>query len=106
MVSGPKSSSKSNSDDPIASLKNMSKEEKKKLLKKLEKLERKEKKKKKKDKAYDVDKDIDTSELPVGGASPRPSPKKSPLSALSDKEKAKKLKKKFLSTLKPISMKR
>ena len=48
MVSGPKNSSKSNADDPIASLKNMSKEEKKKLLKKLEKLERKEKKKKKK----------------------------------------------------------
>ena len=76
------------------------------LLKKKKEKKKKEKKKKKKDKAYDVDKDIDTSELPVGGASPRPSPKKSPLSALSDKEKAKKLKKKFLSTLKPISMKR
>jgi len=48
MISGPKSNSKSNDNDPIASLKNMSKEEKKKLLKKLEKLERKEKKKKKK----------------------------------------------------------
>jgi len=56
MVSGPKSSSKSNSDDPIASLKNMSKEEKKKLLKKLEKLERKEKKKKKKEKKSKKDK--------------------------------------------------
>lgn len=56
MVSGPKRSSKSNSDDPIASLKNMSKEEKKKLLKKLEKLERKEKKKKKKEKKSKKDK--------------------------------------------------
>jgi len=56
MVSGPKRSSKSNSDDPIASLKNMSKEEKKKLLKKLEKLERKEKKKRKKEKKSKKDK--------------------------------------------------
>jgi len=78
------------------------------------KKKKKEKKKKKKDKAYDADKDIDTSEIPAAAASgtslnssPRPSPKKSPLSSvLSDKEKAKKLKKKFLSTLKPISMKR
>merc|ERR1712062_47112 len=75
---------------------------------------KKKKEKKKKDKAYDADKDIDTSEIPAAAASgtslnssPRPSPKKSPLSSvLSDKEKAKKLKKKFLSTLKPISMKR
>ena len=79
-------------------------------LKKKKEKKKKEKKKKKKDKAYDVDKDIDTSELQhaaeaSGTNSPRPSPKKSPLS-LTDKEKAKKLKKKFLSTLKPISMKR
>ena len=78
-------------------------------LKKKKEKKKKEKKKKKKDKAYDVDKDIDTSELQAAGSSlsnsPRPSPKKSPLS-LTDKEKAKKLKKKFLSTLKPISMKR
>ena len=84
------------------------------MLKKKKEKKKKEKKKKKKDKAYDADKDIDTSEIPAAAASgtslnssPRPSPKKSPLSSvLSDKEKAKKLKKKFLSTLKPISMKR
>lgn len=79
------------------------------LLKKKKEKKKKEKKKKKKDKAYDADKDIDTSEHPSGGASlsnsPRPSPKKSPL-ALNDKEKAKKLKKKLLSTLKPITLKR
>merc|ERR1712141_763402 len=84
------------------------------MQKKKKEKKKKEKKKKKKDKAYDADKDIATSEIPAAAASgtslnssPRPSPKKSPLSSvLSDKEKAKKLKKKFLSTLKPISMKR
>merc|ERR1712223_1140649 len=84
------------------------------MLKKKKDKKKKEKKKKKKDKAYDADKDIDTSEFPSsasagGGASlsssPRPSPKKSPL-AFNDKDKAKKLKKKLMSTLKPISMKR
>lgn len=79
------------------------------MAKKKKEKKKKEKKKKKKDKAYDADKDIDTSEYPSGGASlsnsPRPSPKKSPL-ALNDKEKAKKLKKKLLSSLKPITLKR
>ena len=79
------------------------------ILKKKKDKKKKEKKKKKKDKAYDADKDIDTSEFPSAGASlsnsPRPTPKKSPL-AFNDKDKAKKLKKKLLSTLKPISMKR
>ena len=115
------------------------------MAKKKKETKKKEKKKKKKDKAYDADKDIDTSEFPsgiidfdlyfftiiifeidisvwnfffliflfleyLGGASlsnsPRPSPKKSPLVSLTDKEKTKKLKKKLLSTLKPISIKR
>merc|ERR1712223_257061 len=80
------------------------------MLKKKKDKKKKEKKKKKKDKAYDADKDIDTSEFPSDGASlsnsPRPSPKKSPLVSLTDKEKTKKLKKKLLSTLKPISIKR
>ena len=78
------------------------------MLKKKKEKKKKEKKKKKKDKAYDADKDIDTSEFPSGASlsnSPRPSPKKSAL-ALNDSEKAKKLKKKLLSSLKPISMKR
>jgi len=79
------------------------------MLKKKKDKKKKEKKKKKKDKDYDADKDIDTSEFPSAGASlsssPRPSPKKSPL-GFSDKDKAKKLKKKLMSTLKPISMKR
>merc|ERR1712113_1051371 len=73
------------------------------MAKKKKETKKKEKKKKKKDKAYDDDKDIDTSEFPSGGASlsnsPRPSPKKSPLVSLTDKEKTKKLKKKLLSTL-------
>lgn len=75
------------------------------LLKKKKEKKKKEKKKKKADKAYDADKDIDTSEFPNGSSlqnSPRPSPKKSPL----DKEKTKKFKKKLMSSLKPISLKR
>jgi hypothetical protein len=80
------------------------------MTKKKKEKKKKEKKKKKKDKAYDADKDIDTSEFPSGGASlsnsPRPSPKKSPMASLGDKDKAKKFKKKLLSSLKPITMKR
>ena len=83
------------------------------------KKKKKEKKKKKKDKTYDADKDVDTKEFPNAGASdgssangtPKSSPAKfkpfgnasltpSPLSI--DKEKTKKLKKKILSSLKPI----
>ena len=84
------------------------------------KKKKKEKKKKRKDKSYDADKDVDTKEFPNAGASdassasgtPKSSPAKfkafssgtlsaSPLAV--DKEKAKKLKKKILSSLKPVS---
>ena len=61
----------------------------------------KEKKKKKKDKEVDDDKDIDTSEN-VGGATPKSSPKKGPMSV--EKDLAKKMKKKLMSTLKPVVM--
>ena len=60
----------------------------------------KEKKKKKKDKEVDDDKDIDTSEN--GGATPKSSPKKGPMSV--EKDLAKKMKKKLMSTLKPVVM--
>ena len=59
------------------------------------KKKKKEKKSKKKDKQIDLDKDIDTSEIP-NGPSPKPSPKK--LVSI-EKERAKKLKKKILSSL-------
>ncbi len=76
--------------------------------KKKKKKAKKEKKKKKLSKSYDADKDIDTSEFPSGGPSlsnsPRPSPKKSPLAA--DKDKAKKLKKKILASIKPMTLKK
>ena len=84
------------------------------------KKKKKEKKKKKKNKDYDADKDIDTKEFPHLSSSTTSSPSKSsplkkrltlvsPLSgasSLSDKEKAKKLRKKIMSTLKPISSKK
>ena len=77
------------------------------MVKKKKETKKKEQKKTKKNKAYDADKDIDTSEFPSGeGASLSNSPKKSPALLLHDKEKAKKLKKKLLSTLKPITIKR
>jgi hypothetical protein len=60
----------------------------------------KEKKKKKKDKEVDDDKDIDTSEN--AGATPKSSPKKGLMSA--EKDLAKKMKKKLMSTLKPVVM--
>lgn len=73
---------------------------------KKKKKKKKEKKKKKKDKTYDADKDIDTSEFPGSlGSSPKPSPKKTPTLAV-DKDKARKLKKKLLATLKPSTIKR
>ena len=85
------------------------------------KKKKKEKKKKQKDKSYDADKDVDTKEFPnacasgasSAGGTPKSSPSKfkasfsrstlspSPLSV--DKEKAKKLKKKILSSLKPVT---
>ena len=84
------------------------------------KKKKKEKKKKRKDKSYDADKDVDTKEFPNAGASdassasgtPKSSPAKfkafssstlSPSPLAVDKEKAKKLKKKILSSLKPVS---
>ena len=85
------------------------------------KKKKKEKKKKRKDKSYDADKDVDTKEFPnvgtSGGSSASGTPKSSPAkfkatlstSSLSpsplsiDKEKAKKIKKKILSSLKPVS---
>lgn len=75
------------------------------LAKKKKEKKKKEKKKKKADKAYDADKDIDTSEFPNAIQSSSPSPKKSTSVGL-DKEKTKKLKKKLMSSLKPISLKR
>ncbi len=77
--------------------------------KKKKKKQKKEKKKKKMNKSYDADKDVDTSEFPSGGPSltnsPRPSPKKSP-SHPEDKDKAKKLRKKILASIKPIALKK
>ena len=85
------------------------------------KKKKKEKKKKKKNKHYDADKDIDTKEFPnvTTTSSSASSPSKSSpakkrltlvspisVSSLSDKEKAKKLRKKILSSLRPISSKK
>ena len=71
---------------------------------KSKKKKEKEKRKKKKDKFHDDDKDIDTSEH--SGTTPKSSPKKSPLAAAAavEKDLAKKMRKKILSTLKPVSM--
>ena len=84
------------------------------------KKKKKEKKKKRKDKGYDADKDVDTKEFPAGasggGESSTSTPTRPPaklktssgyLSGLTpspvDKEKAKKLKKKIMSSFKPVS---